>query len=795
MSAGANVSQSELSIDDEAEILALEKLLGSVEEDHNATNAGASTTASNGRSQSGKKTPTIETAVPLLREDSNFAQAFSYEVNVKPKKAVAKPSEPELDSSDDEEVKNFLERKYNEYGSDINKKLKQQRDSEHESKVTREVNAALKTTKFAESTPQAEAKHIKNPHNPIKRQAWTSNSFLKVAPTSTDVVAPSLSQHQTPQAAIYTDPVFGLRMINPLISSSLLQERMSGRKAVPFSGVPFHIERGDLSKDWVIAGVLVSKQPVRNTKKGDAYSTWRMSDLRGEMKTISLFLFRDAHKSLWKTAEGVCVAVLNPTIFERRSGSSDVACLSIDTSQKVMILGQSKDLGMCRAQKKNGDKCTSIVNLSECDYCVFHVKQEYGKMSRRSELQSATAGRGLNELRNKVLGKSEVFYGGQSFSAVPARKSAKLIGKERDRLSKLAGYDVSPFAHTANHVSKPKIHTPDAVPYASRTGPTSRVAGNVEASSKQRHQDLERLKILRAENERFMEAVSTQNTTSTPSKIEAEKNTGDIPSTPSTPSVAVPEKFKNRGFSFDTSLTPKLSGSENFSLDFNISARQAQSAKQKAAALLKKKPLAKLNPNSTRGSQDGKRRAIDELNDQFNNSAKRQKLEEDEREQMRKSRIERIMAATSTHSNLVEMREQEAQSEYFHKLERKEAMEEKMLGTFKMPCKAVICQRCKYTAFSAADRCKEEKHPLKVVDAQKRFFQCRDCGNRTTTVFKLPKQSCSSCKGSRWERTAMIRERKVLSGRESLSIRGDEETFMGSVASSANLNLLVPEEE
>lgn len=381
-----------------------------------------------------------------------------------------------------------------------------------------------------------------------------------------------------------------------------------------------------------------------------------------------------------------------------------------------------------------------------------------------------------------------MFYGGQSFSAVPARKSAKLINKERDRLSKLAGYDISPFANSVDHKSKPRPSLPDSVPYAERGGPVSRLAGNVEASSKQRYKDLERLRLLREENERFAKkaAAPTQETPTTPMPKAV-----DPPTTPQ----SVPEKFKNRGFSFDASLTPKLAASENFSFEVNIGARQAQSAKLKAAALLKKKPLEKVNPNSTRGTESGKRRAIDELHEKFSNTAKRQKLEEEEREFMRKSRIERIMAATSSHTNLVDMREQEAQDDYFNKLERKEAMEEKMLNTYKMPCKAVICQRCKYTAFAAAERCKEEKHPLKVVDAEKRFYQCKDCGNRTTTVFKMPKHSCSSCKGSRWERTAMIRERKVLTGRETLSVRGDEETFLGSVASGASLNLLVPEEE
>lgn len=383
-------------------------------------------------------------------------------------------------------------------------------------------------------------------------------------------------------------------------------------------------------------------------------------------------------------------------------------------------------------------------------------------------------------------GKNEVFYGGQTFTAVPARKSAKLINNERERLSKLAGYDISPFAHDVNHESKQRSCVPVSVPYAERGGPVSRLAGNVEASSKQRYKDLERLRQLREENERFAKKATTQETPATP-----EPKRADPPTTPQ----SVPDKFKNRGFSFDASLTPKLASSENFSFEVNIGARQAQSAKLKAAALLKKKPLEKVNPNSTRGTESGKRRAIDDLHDKFSNTAKRQKLEEEERELMRKSRIERIMAATSSHTNLVDMREQEAQADYFNKLERKAAMEEKMLNTYKMPCKAVICQRCKYTAFAAAERCKEEKHPLKIVDAEKRFYQCKDCGNRTTTVFKMPKHSCSSCKGSRWERTAMIRERKVCTGRETLSVRGDEETFLGSVASAASLNLLVPEED
>lgn len=793
------------SIDDDVEIMALEKILAEAEELEKEKAVQSNAPAKNN-----------DKFHPELTEDDTFAEAFGYEVDKTLEKQIEKQvasTTDDLDSSDDEEMKNFLERKYNEYGCDINKKLKQQNQAAKESKADYEVDKFLREEKNDGNSGSTKSlsMHIKNPHNPIKRQSFITESFKKLPETKTILkereipAGKSITNPGLSNSLIYTDPVFGLRIINPLVSSTLLKERMNGRKSVAFSAVAFHTQRGDLSKDWVIAGVLVNKSPVQMSKKGQPYSIWRLSDLKGEIKTLSLFLFKGAHKELWKTAQGMCLAVLNPTIFEKRADSKDVACLSIDTAQKVMVLGQSKDLGNCKSIKRNGEVCNAIVNLSECDSCLFHIKQEFGKMSKRSELQSPNAGRGLNELRNKVLGKSEVFYGGQSFSAVPARKSAKLTLKDNSRISSLSEYAVSPFAGSINHKSKNKSMEASTIPYASRQGPVSRVAGNVEASTKQRLKDLERLKILQAESENKSQNSATNTTalnpvTVTPELVNSEPPTSSSltvksssPKLPTPALSAVSEKFKNREFSF-AAKSPQLSKT-NFCIEVNIGEQRAQLAKMKAAQIINKKPIEKLNPNSVRGTRGGKRRAIDELNEQFmSNESKKLKVENEQREQDRKTRIQRIIEASSSHTNLVDIREREEQEKYFSKLEKKEALEEKMLNTYKMPCKAVICKICKYTAFSASDRCKEEQHPLKVVDAEKRFFQCKDCGNRTVSVFKLPKVSCKACQGSRWERCAMIRERKVCNGSESLSLRGDEEMFIGSIAGTANLNLAVPED-
>ena len=87
--------------------------------------------------------------------------------------------------------------------------------------------------------------------------------------------------------------------------------------------------------------------------------------------------------------------------------------------------------------------------------------------------------------------------------------------------------------------------------------------------------------------------------------------------------------------------------------------------------------------------------------------------------------------------------------------------------------------------------CKQQKHELKVVDAVKRFYQCGDCKTRTVTLFKIPRDPCKSCRSSNWKRTGMMKGREAYVG-EQLSIRGDEEMFIGG-AVKANVNLLMPE--
>ena len=76
------------------------------------------------------------------------------------------------------------------------------------------------------------------------------------------------------------------------------------------------------------------------------------------------------------------------------------------------------------------------------------------------------------------------------------------------------------------------------------------------------------------------------------------------------------------------------------------------------------------------------------------------------------------------------------------------------------------------------------------MDATKRFFSCKDCKRRTVSLDRLPKKTCDKCGGSSWERAGMIAERKGPQlDTEKLSVRGNEETFLGSTRGAVNINI------
>ena len=122
--------------------------------------------------------------------------------------------------------------------------------------------------------------------------------------------------------------------------------------------------------------------------------------------------------------------------------------------------------------------------------------------------------------------------------------------------------------------------------------------------------------------------------------------------------------------------------------------------------------------------------------------------------------MEELRNKKSLNQRLVNDAELEEEEKYFNHHEKKEAMEEKMINTKEIAAKIVTCKECNYSAYKQSDHCKSLHHLVKVVQAKKRFFECKKCKKRTYTFDKMPKKSCSNCQESSWVRVGMMRERK-----------------------------------
>lgn len=166
------------------------------------------------------------------------------------------------------------------------------------------------------------------------------------------------------------------------------------------------------------------------SKGSEVYAVEAVGSAQRHEDRLGVFIQKCSQR-VWKTPKDTVVGVLNPGIMERKDEKADQAVLSVDNPQKVMIMGQSKDLGRCRS-KKNGDPYTALV------YKTARARSKSNQVPR-SVWNSNQLRRGGDSM-NKVLGKNEVFYAEQSFTAVPAKKNPKQMAKNQHRLMTLSKY-------------------------------------------------------------------------------------------------------------------------------------------------------------------------------------------------------------------------------------------------------------------------------------------------------------------------------------------------------------------
>ncbi|XP_052583422.1 protein MCM10 homolog [Peromyscus californicus insignis] len=639
---------------------------------------------------------------------------------------------------------------------------------------------------------------------------------------------PGNSEERPPQVPQVSVEAFsGLRLRRPRVSSTEMNRKMTGRKLIRLSQIKEKVATENLEEtDWVTFGVILRKVTPQSTNSGKTFSVWKLNDLRDLTRCVSLFLFGEVHKDLWKTEQGTVIGLLNANPMKPKEGSEEV-CLSIDHPQKVLIMGEAMDLGTCKAKKKNGEPCTQIVNLHDCEYCQYHIQAQYKKLSaKRSDLQSTFSGGRIPKKFRKGTSLKErlcqdcFYYGGVSSESFAASMAAAMAPKKKVQTT-LTNLVVK-GTNAIIQETKQKLGIPQkslscseefrelmSLPtFGARNlkhlakAKTSGVMGSpkpaiqsISASALLKQQKQQMLEMRKRKSEeiqkRFLQSSSEVQSPAVPSSsrqsaAQSPRIGAEFPRLERTTAPRMPKL--GRGISegddvlfFDESPPPKP----------KLSAA-AEAKKLAAIAKLRAKGqiLAKADPNSIVRKQMDPQDVL-EVKERAEKSST--VSPEDELEPARKKRREqlayleseefqRILKAKSKHTDILKEAEAEAQNSYFEPLVKKEQMEEKMRSIREVKCRVVTCKMCTYTHFRPLETCISEQHNLHWHDGVKRFFKC-PCGNRTISLDRLPNKHCSNCGLYKWERDGMLKEKtgpKI--GGETLLPRGEEHAkFLNSL--------------
>ncbi|XP_070785265.1 protein MCM10 homolog [Enoplosus armatus] len=626
----------------------------------------------------------------------------------------------------------------------------------------------------------------------------------------------------------------GLRLRKPRVSSSEMDRKMADRRLIRLSQVPERLTREKLEdSDWVTFAVLVSKVTPQSSSSGKTFSIWKLNDLHNLEVYVSLLLFGEVHKEHWKTEPGTVIGILNPNPMKPKDGYDGVS-LTVDHPQKVLLMGEAQDYSTCKAMKNNGDPCSQIVNMYECQFCQYHVKAQYKKMSsKRAELQSSFSGKAPNKVKVKGgslrdrLCQDGFYYGGVSSAACassltaskPNKPTQKTLDKlfvkgsaqHVDRAKRLAVQSGEVSGCSNEFKSLLSVPTPGALQLKKHLTQGSQsvskdAAGapvqSISASDLLKQQKKKQREFLQSRRRRADEIQKRVLQSSagagpgSPSSslgrggLMSPKAASEVPKATQSP-MAPHTPTLGRGFSegedilfFENSPPPAPAPSA-----LSLSAAKLAALKKlraKGAGLEKEDP----NAVKRKRSNDTEINARVEKNltspkGELSSNQEEEPAEKKKRDQLlyiQSEEFQKILNAKSRHGVVLQAAEYQLQERYFEALVKKEQMEEKMKGIREMKCRAVTCKKCSYTYFKPADRCVEQNHDLRWHDAMKRFFKC-PCGQRAIALDRLPNKHCSNCGLFKWERDGMLKEKagpKI--GGELLQPRGEEHgKFLSSV--------------
>ncbi|EFO21300.2 hypothetical protein LOAG_07186 [Loa loa] len=458
---------------------------------------------------------------------------------------------------------------------------------------------------------------------------------------------------------------------------------------------------------WISLAIIVDKTGCRKSANGHEYMIWNTSDLTDFLDTnVKILVFGDCIKKFWKLQLGSVIALVAPPFAD---GDDKQITLKLTKCAQVLEMGFCPDFGHCKAVKKDGGLCQNVVNLSQCERCVYHVQRAAQKFTaNRGSFASMLA----NPKRKLPLQESNSFSGG--IITIPRRSpkvstNALLINKSRKQLNQHLTRSCLMRSKSLKECEKMTL---DAL-IAKETA----ICGTKSAS-----QPHGKISPRDRSNESLKEFLQKQdgNESSTHSPILGKGlNSGSV-------LLISPRK------------SDKLTASEN--------------TKRKAiATIMKRGGLEKADPNSI-NSKHKKRRLFfppehkgqknTEVNKNVNSNS--EKVRGFSKTLYTAEEISKLLEKRSNHEGDLRREDAAREKRYFSAMEQKEKLENYLTKTMEIKnCNVVICMQCNYTSYKQSDLCKQLHHTVKQCKANKRFFRCKQCYKRTVSYERLPTVPCT----------------------------------------------------
>lgn len=280
------------------------------------------------------------------------------------------------------------------------------------------------------------------------------------------------SQTKAPDPSKY-EPYSDLHLSNRILPHSFLTRTLASKTILRIPDLLKAVkhpdfELPDIEGDYVVFGIVASKSAPREHKESKKatpkdvnpyddglnntgkYMAITLTDLKW---TIDLFLFDTAFPRYYKLSEGILIAILNPNIMPPPPNKTDTNRFSLCISSSddtVLEIGSARDIGFCKAVRKDGKTCQAWVDARKTEFCDFHVDAQIRRT--QSQRMGVNGGTGMFGPGGRSGSRTGFFGGGggvKQTSAI-ARRGLKSDGAQYDRETQSTFY-IAPAPKASSH--------------------------------------------------------------------------------------------------------------------------------------------------------------------------------------------------------------------------------------------------------------------------------------------------------------------------------------------------------